>query len=563
MSARFDRRDRSRRVAVLTALAAAAWAAGCAPRGTCRGDWCGTVVFAGFSRPVTLLPPVTVQALDRDIFGQIFLKLADVGSNLNTVGDAGFAPQLADRWSWTDSLTLAFHLDPRARWQDGVPVTARDVAFTFAAYTDSALDSPFRAGLSRIAAVTAADSATAVFRFRARYPEMFYDAVYNLRVLPAHLLDTVPPSRWRSAAFGRAPVGDGPYRFARWSGESLELDADPGFFLGRPHIRRLIWRFNGDFTVAVTQLIAGEADAIEVLVTPPNIARARAVAHLALYPYPGSVYTVVGFNLRAQRGGGPHPVLGDAAVRRALVLATDRVAMARSVFGDAAKVPPGPIPESWATLWFADLPVPPYDTAAAARLLDSAGWKMGRDHVRHRGGSALAFALAVPSTSPARQKYAQIIQEELRHAGVDVRIEALDPPTLDQRLRTGRYDAALESWSSDPTPSSGLPDAWKSGGGSNFGHYADPAFDRAVDAALHARTAADAARAWRDALGILAQDAPAIVLCANDNVAAVDRRIAGVRLRADEPWAYVREWRIPADRLIARDRLAGDSLTAR
>ncbi len=544
----------------LAALAATSWAAGCAPRGACRGDWCGTVVFAAIGRPVSLLPPVTDQALDRDVFGQIFLKLADVGPELNTAGDAGFVPQLADRWTWRDSLTLAFHLDARARWQDGAPVTARDVAFTFGAYTDSALDSPFRAGLARIASVTAPDSATAVFRFRSRYPEMFYDAVYNLRVLPAHLLDTVPVSRWRGAGFGRAPVGDGPYRLARWtSGESLELDADPGFFLGRPHLRRLIWRFNADFSVAVTQVIAGEADAIEVLVTPANIARARATPHLALVPYPGSVYTIVGFNLRAQRGGGPHPVLADAAVRRALVLATDRVQMARSVFGDAAKVPPGPIPESWAPLWFRDLPVPPFDSAAAARLLDSAGWTRGKDGVRRRGGRALAFTLTVPSTSPPRQKYAQLIQEELRRAGVDVRIEELDPPTLDQRLRSGRFDAAIESWDNDPSPSSGLPDAWRTGGGSNFGHYSDPAFDRAVDAALHARSAADAAAGWKDALAVLAQDAPAIVLCANDNVAAVDRRIAGVRLRADEPWAYVREWRIPADSLIARDRLSGTS----
>ncbi len=551
-----SRRYGSAVAAPLVALAAASWVAGCVPRGACRGDFCGTVVFAAISRPVTLLPPVTDQALDRDIFGQIFLKLADVGPSLNTVGDAGFVPQLADRWTWTDSLTLAFHLDPRARWQDGAPVTARDVAFTFGAYADSALDSPFRDGLARIASVTAPDRATAVFHFRARYPEMFYDAVYNLRVLPAHLLDTVPPDRWRSAAFGRAPVGDGPYRFVRWSGESLELDADSTFFLGRPHIRRLVWRFDGDFTVAVTQVIAGEADAIEVLVTPTNIARARRAPHLALYPYPGSVYTIVDLNLGAQQGGGPHPVLGDATVRRALVFATDRAQMARSVFGDAAKVPPGPIPESWTALWFRDLAVPAYDTAAAARLLDSAGWRLGRDGVRHRGGRALAFTLAVPSTSPPRLRYAQLIQEALRHAGVDVRIDPMDPPTLDQRLRSGRFDAAIESWDNDPTPSSGIPDAWHSGGGSNFGHYADPDFDRWVDAALRAGSAAEAVRDWRAALGVFAHDAPAIVLCANDNVAAVDRRIAGVRLRSDEYWAYVRDWKIPPYRLIPRDRLS-------
>src|SRR2546430_16208914 len=86
-----------------------------------------------------------------------------------------------------------------------------------------------------IIAVPAPDSLTAVFRFRRPYAEMFYDAVYHMRVLPAHLLRTVPRTAWQAAPFGRQPIGDGPYRFVRWkAGESLELAADSTFFLGRP-----------------------------------------------------------------------------------------------------------------------------------------------------------------------------------------------------------------------------------------------------------------------------------------------------------------------------------------
>src|SRR6059036_4235716 len=105
---------------------------------------------------------------------------------------------------------------------------------------------------------------------------------------------------WRTAPFGRAPVGSGPYRFVAWkAGETIELAADSTFFLGRPHIRRLIWRFTPDQFVAVTQLIAGDADAVEVLVTPDNVQRARADTALATYPYRGSAYGYVGFNLAA------------------------------------------------------------------------------------------------------------------------------------------------------------------------------------------------------------------------------------------------------------------------
>src|ERR1044072_412911 len=99
-------------------------------------------------------------------------------------------------------------------------------------------------------AVPAHDSLTAVFRFRRPYSEMFYDAVYHMRVLPAHLLRSVPRPEWKTAAFGRQPIGDGPYRLVCWpSGQSTELVANSTFLLGRPAIRRLIWRFTPNLQV--------------------------------------------------------------------------------------------------------------------------------------------------------------------------------------------------------------------------------------------------------------------------------------------------------------------------
>ncbi|HEY2805469.1 MAG TPA: peptide ABC transporter substrate-binding protein [Gemmatimonadales bacterium] len=522
----------------------------------CSGDFCGTVVFAAIGQPSTLLPPLG-EALERDIHDQIFLKLADIGPDGNTIGDKGFEPQLADRWGWTDSLTLAFHLNPKARWQDGPPVTAGDVAFTFRAFSDSEIGSNYRENLSRIASVTAQDSATAVFHFRTRYPEMFYDAAYQLRILPQHLLDSLPYPRWRGSAFGRAPVGDGPYRFVSWTpDQSLELAADSTFFLGRPHIRRLIWRFAADPQTAIAQVIAGEADAIEVLLSPPNIDRAKKTAHLTVYPYAGSAYTFLDFNLHARGGSGPHPVFSDVAVRRALILATDRERMVTNVWGTAAKVPPAPIPQAWKALWFNDLPIPAFDTTRAKHMLDSAGWRdTGHTGVRQKGSRKLAFSIRVPSTSAARKQYAQLIQEQLRRIGVQVTIEESDNPTFQQKYHAGDYDAAIQTYVNDPTPSSGVPQTWRSTGDDNAGHYSDPAFDHQLDLATHAPTPDDALRAWKAAFVIFAADAPAMMLNAPDNVAAVDKRITNVRIRPDSYWAYLWTWRIPADRLIDRDRL--------
>jgi peptide/nickel transport system substrate-binding protein len=543
---------------ILLPLAFSVVAVGCTRRGACGGEYCGTLVFPGMGQAVTLLPVVSQNTLERDIFDQIFLRLADIGPDENTIADSGFVPELARSWEWSDPRTLIFHLDPRARWQDGVPVTAADVAFTFDAYTDTLVNSPARSTLAHIAAVTAIDSLTVAFRFHDRYNEMFYDAVYHMRILPAHLLQSVPRGQWQTAAFGRAPVGDGPYRFARWvPDERIELVADSTFFLGRPHIRRVIWRFVSDFPTAVTQLVAGEVDGIQVLLTPTNIQRARDAGHLTVYHYLGSTYGFLRFNLRANGDPSrPHPILADPDVRRALVLATDRERMAQSVYGGAAKVPPAPISQMWSALWFPDLSIPPFDTAQANQLLERRGWRdTDGDGVRDRGGQKLELSLTVVSTSATRKQYAQLLQEQLRAVGVAVAIDEMDPRAADDRLRAGRFDVSVESWQTDPAPASGIPQHWTRDGSQNYGHYDSPAFDLQVARAIGATSKEAAAAAWHAAFATLAQDPPAIMLNAPDNDAAVDQRVADVRIRPDAWWALLPAWRIPADQLNERDRL--------
>ncbi|MGH7568376.1 MAG: ABC transporter substrate-binding protein [Gemmatimonadales bacterium] len=534
--------------------------AGCERRGGCAGPYCGTLVFAATGQPDILLPPVTDVAVSRDIYSQIFLKLADLGMSTNTVGDEDFQPLLAQRWEWDDSVTLVFHIDPRARWQDGPPVTAADVAFTFDAYTDPRVNSSARAVLQDIRAVTARDSLTAVFRFRRRHPEMFFDAVYHMRILPAHLLRTTPRDQWLTAAFGRAPVGNGPYRFVEWTpGERVELAADSTFFLGRPHIRRLIWRFTPDLQVAVTQVLAGEADALDVLGPPDNVRRAREAPHLAVYPYRGASYGYVALNLTTNGDTTrPHPIFGERSVRRALVMAVDRARLLRSVWGDLAKVPPGPVSQMW-WIWDTQTRGLPYDTAQAARLLRFAGWRdSDGDGIRDREGVKLSFNLLVPTTSAVRRQYARLLQEQYRLVGVDVQIEEVESTVFNQRGRAGQFDAALASWNTDPTPSSSLRQTWtrRGFGGTNYTRYDNPAFEQLIERATTGAIRRDRARAfWRAALEVLNDDAAGIWLYAPEHVAAVHTRVADVTIRPDEYWALVRTWRIPPERQIDRDRV--------
>jgi len=533
---------------------------GCERRvGGCTGANCGTLIDAAVAEPATLLPPSSEDIVASDIGEQLFLKLADVGMSTNTVGDEDFQPLLAQKWEWDGPLTLVFHLDPRARWQDGQRVTAADVEFTFNAYTDSAVASPYRPKLRRIASVTQRDSLTTVFRFREPYPEMFYDAVYHMRILPAHLLRPVPRDQWRTAPFGRQPVGDGPYRFVRWQpAQAIELVADSTFFLGAPGIRRLIWRFTPNLHVAVQQVIADQADIREQLVTPDNVEQARAAKQLAIYPFRGNVYTYLCFNQRASDDTAtPHPIFADREVRRALSMAVDRASLVKSALGDLGKVPPGPM-SSLLGIWDPDIRQLPYDTALAARILSAHGW---RDHdgdgVRDKNGQPLAFHILVPTTSVLRGQYALLLQEQFRLIGVRAEIDAVEAAVVTQRVGRGKFDTAILSRSNDPSPSSGMAQSWtRTGfGGSNFGRYYNAEFEGLVDRAVTATTRDQARALWRRAMETLNADAAGIFLYSLENVAAVHKRVENVQLRPDSWAALLRTWRIPPDRLIDRDRV--------
>src|ERR1700693_2903991 len=113
--------------------------------------------------PDVLFPSPAGTTTAAQVVDMIYDRLADIGDSLNIVNDKGFTPRLADHWTWSaDSLSIAFHVNPKAKWHDGVPVRSNDVRFTIASTKDSTLGSPTAALLTNIDSVSTPDSATAV-----------------------------------------------------------------------------------------------------------------------------------------------------------------------------------------------------------------------------------------------------------------------------------------------------------------------------------------------------------------------------------------------------------------
>src|SRR5690349_15783831 len=98
---------------------------------TGSGDVGGTLVISIPGEPATLHPLLVASQADRQTTDLLYDRLAEIGDDMSTIGDKGFKPQLAESWQWsTDSLSIAFHINPRARWHDGRPVRASDVRYS-------------------------------------------------------------------------------------------------------------------------------------------------------------------------------------------------------------------------------------------------------------------------------------------------------------------------------------------------------------------------------------------------------------------------------------------------
>jgi peptide/nickel transport system substrate-binding protein len=545
----------SRFVAAPAAMLAVAGFSGCTPEVSCDSGWCGTVVV--LSAPaISLFPPTPEWDVDLGITDMMFMHLADVGPDLNPVGDVGFVPKLAREWQFEDSLSISFTIHPEARWHDGKRVTAFDVAFTFEIYRDPVVNSFSRPRLNDIESVTVRDSSTAVFHFRRSYLEQFYDAVFHMHILPSHILADVPREELGTHPFTQNPVGNGPYRFVRWTpGQSIELAADSAFFLGRPGLPRVIWRFVSSPQVATAELLAGSAGFLHHISDPADVERIAASPQMQVIEYPSATYNFIGFNLHdPENRSQPHPLFGDRRLRRALTMGVDAQAIVQASLGSHGIVAVGPVPPA---IWFWDESLEPalrYEPEQARALLREIGWNdSDNDGVLDRGGQRLSFSL-LGRSDPIRSQVSLILQSQLQDIGIEMRIETPDQAAYADMVTNGRFDAQFASIGWDPSTASMLDWTAAGVGGMNYGGYVNPAFDRLVSEALNTSDPETARSRWLDALSILGGDAPAIWLYHPKKVAAVHERFANVSIFPYQPWSTLWKLTVNPSKLIERDR---------
>ena len=493
-----------------------------------------------------------------------------------------YRPLIAQSWSFSeDGKTLAMTLSDDFTWTDGTPVTAHDVAFTYELIADAAVASPRRDFIEHMvegAAPRVIDDTHLEFEFTQAYdqPTMLAHAT-GVELLPRHALGKADRSALRGDAFHDAPVTNGPFRLeSRDPGQTITLapnEAWSGPEAMKPKLRRVILKILPEYSTQLLELQAGTVDMITALEVGDADRLARDHPEIAIRRRGFRAMEYVGYNqidpvryqeISAAAGddlpdpatAGPHPLLGDVRVRRALTQAIDIDRMMREQFASEAsgevyaKRAVGTISPSLCAAHADDVALLPHDLDAARALMAEAGWTdSDGDGVLDRGGRKFSISLLNSSGKPRREAIAVTVQAALKELGVEVAIETVEFNTYVDRAIRKDFDALVGGWSMDffvdPTGK------WHSGPGHtyNFVSYADADADALIAEGLSTADPAAAAEIWRRFQRTVYEDQPYTFLWWTDELVGVHGRFQDVQVDLLSAFGDLWQWWVPVDQV--------------
>jgi len=376
-------------------------------------------------------------------FGQVYEPLAFV----NTLQSGKATPWLATAWAWSNgNKMLTFTIRNGVKWNDGTPMTAADVAFTFnlmKKFPTLDLNSVW----SVLSSVTQQGNKV-VMTFKNAAVPYFYYIADQTPIVPQHVWSTIAnPVSYADAN----PVGTGAFTVNPCSAQNITYVANPHYWQpGEPKLAKVLYPAFTSNDPANTYLATGQAQwgsqfipNIESFYTsksPDNHYWFPPIANVTLIP-----------NLTV-------PGLNNAAVRQAMAYAIDRNRV--SQIGEYGYEPPAnqtgivtPTFSSWEDTSAASQYDYTYNPAKAKQILTSAGFKMGSNGIfASPSGKPLSFTVINIGGYSDWVASMQVIQQDLKTVGIQITTDNLSQNDFLSRLYNGDYQLAYNNQQGGPSP---------------------------------------------------------------------------------------------------------------
>ncbi len=419
--------------------------------------------------------------------------------------DGSLSPALATSWEMSaDATAYTFVIREGVTFHNGAALTPDDVVYSLerAAGLDSRGATPLIPQLGVLAAV-AADPARGTVTATLRAPDPDLLAFFTTAILPRG---------YEKQA--EHPVGTGPYRFVSYETQQrIRLSANPDYFVsGRPSIETVEFRIVPNADSAMVDLVAGRIDVFPYL-TPDNAKQVEDSFQL-IESRSNMVHLLALNNAR--------PPLDRRDVREALRLAISKPAILDLVTGGYGSLIDSGMSPAMGAAWNPAIrdgdsaPDPAGDPARARELLAAAGYPDGFE-----------LTISVPSNYVIHVRTAEVIAEQLREVGIEVKIEPVDWATWLSRIYSDRdFQATVIALTFVYSPVDIL-DRYRSDAANNFINFSSADFDQRYADLGTTIDAAERNAIWHDLQQILFDEAASVFIQDPALLTAVARDLGG------------------------------------
>jgi len=457
-----------------------------------------------------------------------------------------YAPKLAESWVWADDgRSITYTLREGLEWNDGTPLTAHDVAFTYELIQDPVVASNWHGDGKNIVRFDVVDDRTITFHFRSGGNPVLLQGTTIRGVVPKHVLEDADRATLRGHDYSKAPSASGPWHVSSWqSNEKIVLEPNGAqTVFPKPHLDRIITRIIPEYATRLLELQNGTNDMVSSLEKSDLADLAENYPHIRQIRAEAESMQYIGWNNK-------DPHFADASVRKAMSLAIDRQSLIDRFFkvGDEIYAQPcvGTVGPNLGA-WHNDELVPlAHDPDQSRALLAAAGWAdADGDGVLDNNGEPFEVTVIVQNGILRLKNLAIAMQAQLRDVGVDLQIQLLEPNRFSQLAREHDFKVILWSFGNNPKVDPYIQ--WHSEGQYNWMGYDDPETDALLEGARTVDSLEEAQRMVREAQARVFEAHPATFLFWEDEITGIHERFQGVSMNTFTVLEDVETWWVPAD----------------
>lgn len=488
----------------------------------------------GFADPVSSVDPqLNNHAGDRSLALHFW-------DSLVTSRDGGkLDPGLASSWKSLDDKTWEFKINTAIKWQDGTPVSADDIVFSFQrARSVPGSVASYSGALRSVESATAKDPGTLIVKTSTPNPMLPLE-IASIYVVSKHVGEKARTEDYNS---GKAVVGTGPYKFISYTpGDRTVFERNPTYWGPKPQWDKVTYRFINNGAARTAALLAGDVDVIDkVAVT--DVEKLRKDPKVSVYTYPGLRVLLLQPTLRE----GPNEFITDNAgkvldknpltdvrVRQALSLGINRKAIVDRVLQGTVTEANQWMPKN-SFGYNPEVKDIPYNAEQAKKLLAEAGYPQG-----------FQISIHVPGDRyPQAPETVQAVAQFWSRIGVKTKVEVVPWSVYSGRASKNEYAVSVIAWGNG-TGEAGYGllqtlasyDPKRGRGINNWGRYSNENVDKALDAATVEFDARRREAIFRHAAKLVTDDVGHIPLFHYQNIWAAKKGLKVVPLLSDRTTA--------------------------